>query len=66
MLYVCQLFQGIDIGILETFCSRIGRGDAQPFGSGYGTDNRDVSFSLFLKIMKGGSDHSYKSCTIGF
>lgn len=49
MLYVCQLFQGIDIGILETFCSRIGRGDAQPFGSGYGTDNSDVSFSLFLK-----------------
>ena len=61
-----QLLQCIDVRVLKTFGGRIGRSSSQPFGSGNGADDCQVSSFLLGKVMESGCHHAHKSGAVGF
>lgn len=69
LLDVCQLYEGLDVGVLETFGCRIGGGYADTLGAGNGTDDGDVSAVLaggmFLEVIECPSDHAHKPLAVG-
>ena len=50
---------------MKTFGGGIGRSNSEPFRSGNGTDNGEVSASVFFEVRESGIYHSDKACYIG-
>lgn len=65
MLHASQLFQGVDVDILETLGGGVGRGGSQSFGSGNGADDGEMSSLLPGKITERRGDHPYESRSVG-
>lgn len=59
------LLQGLEIGGLQGFGGRIGRGWSQSFGACNGGDGSNVTFVPFGKVAIGGAYHASEAHSVG-
>ena len=65
VLHPGELCQGVDIGVLETFCCGVSRGNAQSLGACNGADDGNMSFAPCFEVIEGGGYHTGKTFHIG-